>query len=44
MPVWACVLAGAGLLALLASALLLMGRPFRCECGYTAITEWQLAG
>jgi hypothetical protein len=34
MPVWACVLAGAGLLALLASALLLMGRPFRCECGY----------
>ena len=34
MPVWPCVLAGAGLLGLLAGALLLMGRPFRCECGY----------
>jgi hypothetical protein len=34
IPVWACVLAAAGLLALLAIALLLMGRPPWCECGY----------
>jgi Protein of unknown function (DUF2585) len=33
LPVWACVLIGAGLLALLAVALLLMGRPLWCECG-----------
>jgi Protein of unknown function (DUF2585) len=34
IPVWAYVLAAAGLLALLAIALLLMGRPPWCECGY----------
>jgi hypothetical protein len=34
IAVWVWVLVGAGLLALLAVALPLMGRPFRCECGY----------
>jgi hypothetical protein len=34
IPVWACVLGTAGLLALLATALLLMGRSPWCECGY----------
>ena len=34
VPVWACVLVGAGLLVLLAVVLLLMGRPPWCECGY----------
>ena len=34
IPIWACVLIAAGLLALLAIALLLMGRPPWCECGY----------
>ena len=33
-PLWACALIAAGLLALLAIALLLMGRPPWCECGY----------
>jgi hypothetical protein len=33
IPVWAYVLGGAGLLALLAIVLLLMGRPPWCECG-----------
>ena len=37
IPVWACVLGGAGLLALLMIALLLMGRPAWCECGYVKI-------
>jgi hypothetical protein len=32
-PTWVCVLPTAGLLALLAIALLLMGRPPWCECG-----------
>jgi hypothetical protein len=34
IPVWACLLVTALLLALLAAALLLMGRPPWCECGY----------
>jgi hypothetical protein len=34
IPIWACVLITAGLLALLAIALLLMGQPPWCECGY----------
>jgi hypothetical protein len=34
IPVWACVLGSVGLLALLATLLLLMGRPAWCECGY----------
>ena len=34
IPVWAYVLIGAGLLALLAVALLLMGRVPWCKCGY----------
>ena len=34
IPIWACVLIAAGLLALLAIVLLLMGRPPWCECGY----------
>jgi hypothetical protein len=34
IPARACVLIGAGLLALLALALLLMGRPPWCKCGY----------
>jgi Protein of unknown function (DUF2585) len=34
IPIWACVLITAGLLALLAIMLLLMGRPPWCECGY----------
>ena len=34
MPIWVCVLIAAGLLALLAIVLLLMGRPPWCECGY----------
>ena len=34
IPIWACALIAAGLLALLAVALLLMGRPLWCECGY----------
>jgi Protein of unknown function (DUF2585) len=33
IPVWACLLATALLLALLAAALLLMGRPLWCACG-----------
>jgi hypothetical protein len=33
IPIWACVLIAAGLLALLAIVLLLMGRPLWCECG-----------
>ena len=37
IPVWACVLGGAGLLALLMIVLLLMGRPAWCECGYVKI-------
>jgi hypothetical protein len=39
VPVWACILIGAGLLAALAAALLLMGRPLWCECGYVKL--WQ---
>ena len=34
IPIWACVLIAAGLLASLAVVLLLMGRPLWCECGY----------
>src|SRR5690606_12815037 len=34
ISVWACVLIGAGLLALLAVALLVMGRVPWCKCGY----------
>jgi hypothetical protein len=34
IPVWACVLVGAGLLALLAIVLLLIGRLPWCKCGY----------
>ena len=37
IPVWACVLGGAGLLALLMIVLLLMGRPAWCEFGYVKI-------
>ena len=37
IPVWACVLGGAGLLALLMIVLLLMGRPAWCECCYVKI-------
>src|SRR5687768_18335717 len=34
IPFWACILVGAGLLALLAIVLLLMGRLPWCKCGY----------
>jgi Protein of unknown function (DUF2585) len=34
LPAWTCVLIAAGLLLLLALALLLMGRPPWCKCGY----------
>jgi Protein of unknown function (DUF2585) len=34
LPAWTCVLIAAGLLALLALVLLLMGRPPWCKCGY----------
>ena len=37
IPVWACVLGAAGLLALLMIVLLLMGRPPWCECGYVKL-------
>jgi uncharacterized membrane protein YiaA len=37
IPIWACALIAAGLLALLAVALLLMGRPLWCECGYIKV-------
>jgi uncharacterized protein DUF2585 len=37
IPVWARLLVGAGLLALLMIALLLMGRPPWCKCGYIKI-------
>jgi hypothetical protein len=37
IPIWACVLAAAGLLALLAIVLLLMGHPPWCKCGYIKI-------
>jgi hypothetical protein len=34
IPIWACVLIGAGLLTSLAVVLVLMGRPAWCKCGY----------
>ena len=37
LPIWACVLIAAGLLALLAIVLLLMGRPLWCKCGYVKL-------
>jgi Protein of unknown function (DUF2585) len=37
IPVWVCLLVSVGLLALLAAALLLMGRPLWCECGYVKL-------
>jgi Protein of unknown function (DUF2585) len=37
LPIWACVLITAALLALLVVVLLLMGRPLACECGYVRL-------
>lgn len=37
IPIWACLLVTALMLAVLATALVLMGRPLWCECGYVKL-------